>query len=169
MANIYITEQGSILRKTGDRLLVQKDDQLILDIQCHKVDAVLIFGNVQFTTQAVHEILEHDIEMAIFTRMGRLVGQITSPATRNIMLRFAQFRCYGNPVFRLNISKASVKAKISNCLFLIKKFAYNHPDNKLKNDVKTIQQYLTASDLAENLQQLLGIEGGVTKAYKKIG
>jgi len=165
MANIYITEQRSILRKTGDRLLVQKDDRVILDIQCHKVDAVLIFGNVQFTTQAVHEILEHDIEMAIFTRRGRLVGQITSPATKNIMLRLAQFRCYENPVFRLNISKAIVKAKISNCLFLIKKFAYNHPDKKLKNDIKTIQQYLRASDLAENLQQLLGIEGGAAKAY----
>src|SRR4030067_2519704 len=68
LANLYLTEQNSILRKTGDRLIVQKDDNTLLDVQCHKIDAVLIFGNVQFTTQAVHELFEHGIEMAILTR-----------------------------------------------------------------------------------------------------
>ena len=91
MANLYITEQRSILRKTGDRLIVEKDDHVLLDVQCRKVDAVLIFGNVQFTTQAVHELLEHDIELAIFTRNGRLIGQLTSPTTKNIELRIIQF------------------------------------------------------------------------------
>ncbi|MGB9496545.1 MAG: CRISPR-associated endonuclease Cas1 [Dissulfuribacterales bacterium] len=46
-ANLYLTEQNSILRKTGDRLIVEKDDEVLLDVQCHKIDAVLIFGNVQ--------------------------------------------------------------------------------------------------------------------------
>ena len=29
MANIYLTEQNSILRKTGDRLIVEKDDEVL--------------------------------------------------------------------------------------------------------------------------------------------
>lgn len=58
MATLYITEQNSVLRKTGNRLIVQKDNTVLLDVQCHKVDAVLIFGNVQFTTQAVHELFD---------------------------------------------------------------------------------------------------------------
>ncbi len=53
MANLYLTEQGSVLRKTGDRLIVQKDDEVLLDVQCNKINAVLIFGNVQVTTQEV--------------------------------------------------------------------------------------------------------------------
>ena len=48
MANLYLTEQNSILRKTGDRLIVQKNEETLLDVQCHKIDAVLIFGNVQY-------------------------------------------------------------------------------------------------------------------------
>ena len=36
----------------GDSLIVQKEDEVLLEVQCHKIDAVLIFGNVQFTTQA---------------------------------------------------------------------------------------------------------------------
>jgi len=83
MANLYLTEQGSILRKTGDRLIVQKEGEVLLDVPCNKIEAILIFGNVQFTTQAVHELFEHGIEMALLTRTGRLIGQITSPATKN--------------------------------------------------------------------------------------
>ena len=87
MANIYLTEQGSVLRKTGNRLTVYKNDEILLDVQCSKIDSVLIFGNVQFTTQqAVHELFEHGIEMALLTRTGRLVGQIPSPFTKNIEL-----------------------------------------------------------------------------------
>src|SRR3989304_3738681 len=36
MANLYITEQGAALRKTGDRLLVEKDEEIILDVPCDK-------------------------------------------------------------------------------------------------------------------------------------
>ncbi|MFH1897994.1 MAG: CRISPR-associated endonuclease Cas1 [Candidatus Desantisbacteria bacterium] len=72
MANLYLTEQGSVLRKTGDRLIVQKDDEILLDVQCSKINAILIFGNVQFTTQAVHELFEHGIEMALLTMTGMI-------------------------------------------------------------------------------------------------
>jgi len=51
MANLYSTEQGFVLRKTGDRIIVQKDDEILLDVQCNKINAVLILGNVQFTMQ----------------------------------------------------------------------------------------------------------------------
>lgn len=52
MANLYLTEQNSILRKSGDRLIVEKDNEVLLDVPCHKIEAVMIFGNVQVTTQA---------------------------------------------------------------------------------------------------------------------
>jgi len=58
---------------SGDRLIVQKDEEILLEVQCHKIDAVLIFGNVQFTTQAVHELFQHGIEMVILTRRGKLI------------------------------------------------------------------------------------------------
>ena len=128
MANLYLTEQNSILRKTGDRLIVQKNDEILLDVQCHKIEAVLIFGNVQFTTQVVHELFEHGIEMAILTRTGRLIGQITSPFTKNIALRIEQFRKYEDEGFRTRISREIVAGKIGNCLRMLRNFSYNHDD-----------------------------------------
>lgn len=165
MANLYLTEQNSILRKTGDRLIVEKDGQVLLDVQCHKIDAVLIFGNVQFTTQAVHELFEHGIEMAILTRSGRLIGQLTSPFTRNITLRIRQFVKYDDAAFRLEMSRTIVTSKIANCLHLLREFSYNHPEIDLKTQTSLLKIKQATINTAERIEQLLGIEGDAAKTY----
>ena len=167
MANLYITEQQSILRKTGDRLLVEKDGEIILDVQCHKIDAVFIFGNVQFTTQAVHELFEHGIEMAIMTRRGRLIGQITSPATKNIALRLAQFRRFDEPAFRLALARSVISGKLKNCLALMKGFSANHPEINIMEQMKALKIYSKSVPEAQSTEQLLGIEGSAARIYFK--
>jgi len=165
MANLYLTEQNSILRKTGDRLIVQKNDETLLDVQCHKIEAVLIFGNVQFTTQVVHELFEHGIEMAILTRTGRLIGQITSPFTKNIALRIEQFRKYEDADFRTMISREIVAGKIGNCLRMLRNFSYNHPEIDLGETAAGLKARLAAVSGATDIEQLMGIEGDAAKAY----
>jgi len=167
MANLYLTEQNSILRKKGDRLIVQKEDQILLDVQCHKIDAVLIFGNVQFTTQAVHELFEHGIELAILSRTGRLIGQLTSPVSRNIVLRLAQFKKYEDDAFRLKISKTIVGAKIKNGLAFIRSFSYNHPEIGFTSETGKMMEALDKVDSADSTERLLGLEGSTATVYFK--
>ena len=165
MANLYLTEQGSILRKTGDRLIVQKEGEILLDVPCNKIEAILIFGNVQFTTQAIHELFEHGIELALLTRTGRLIGQITSPATKNIELRVSQFKRNDDAVFKLNLSRSIVTGKIGNCLALLKSFSYNHPNAGLDveiSGIETLARDITGSD---NVASLRGIEGTTARIY----
>lgn len=49
VANLYLTEQGSVVRKTGDRLVVEKDRTELLEVECFKLDTVFLFGNVHVT------------------------------------------------------------------------------------------------------------------------
>ena len=50
VANLYLTEQGSVVRKTGDRLVVEKDRTELLEVECFKLDTIFLFGNVHVTT-----------------------------------------------------------------------------------------------------------------------
>lgn len=167
MANLYITEQNSILRKTGNRLILEKDDKILLDVQCHKIDAVLIFGNVQFTTQAVNELFDQGIEMSILSRNGRLKGQISSPFTKNIELRLMQFKLYWDDTFRLNVSKAILSGKIQNSLNMIRRFAYNHAEIGLSEELSDIAAIQKMIDAATMLDQLFGMEGSAAKFHFK--
>ena len=165
MANLYITEQNSTLRKTGDRLIVQKDKEVLLDVQCHKIDAVLIFGNVQFTTQAVHELFEHGIELAILTRTGRLIGQLTSPNTKNIELRLRQFRRYDDSKYRLDYAKELVAAKIWNSRCVVQSFSRNHPQADLGGIIEELKRIYERTADAVSLETLLGMEGTAARVY----
>lgn len=66
MPVLYVTEQRSIIRKTSDRLVVEKDGTVLMEIPCLKLDTVLVYGNVQVTAQALAEMLDHGIELADF-------------------------------------------------------------------------------------------------------
>jgi CRISPR-associated protein Cas1 len=167
MATLYITEQGAILRKTGDRMIVEKDDQVLLDVPCHKVDAVLIFGAVQVTIQALSDLLEHGIELALFTRHGRLKGQLTPIKSKNIVLRMAQFERARDPAFALQTAREVVRAKISNAIAVLRRFAYNHPERKSTLDIQVakLETHLAGIDRASDLSTLNGLEGAAARAY----
>jgi CRISP-associated protein Cas1 len=165
MANLYLTEQGSVLRKKGERLIVEKDEQVLLDVECHKIDAVLIFGNVQFTTQAVHELFEQGIELAILTKTGKLIGQITSPTTKNIELRVKQFKKYEDPDFKLSFSKSIVEGKIRNSLQMLRSFSYNHPDVNLKEQMEALEKEQNSIFHQNSIEGLNGVEGIAAKNY----
>src|SRR5204863_4592466 len=87
VAYLYLTEQGSILRKAGDRLLVEKDDEVLLDLPYHKLEMVLLFGNIQVTTQAMAELLEKGVGLSLFSRQGTYRGSLAPPRGKNIELR----------------------------------------------------------------------------------
>ena len=70
MATIYLTEQGSKLSKTSKRLVIEKDGQTLLEIPEFKVERVLIFGNVQITTQAMAFLLDNGIEVSFLSLYG---------------------------------------------------------------------------------------------------
>jgi CRISPR-associated protein Cas1 len=165
MSNLYITEQGAVLRKMGDRLVVSKEQETLLDVPCNKIGSVLIFGNVQFTTQAVHELFEHGIELAILTRAGRLIGQITSPTTKNIELRIEQFKRYSDEHFKLSLSQILVTGKLTNCLNLIRTFSYNHPEVNFDGEIDGIRSCLGEVPHAKAIDTLMGIEGIGARHY----
>lgn len=113
----------------------------------------------------VHELFEHGIEMAILTRTGRLVGQITSPATKNIILRIQQFKKFEDEVFRLEFAKTIVAAKIQNGLNLIRLYAYNHPEIDFTDVYEDLKVKIVSVGASLDMGQLLGTEGSAARVY----
>ncbi len=165
MAFLYITEQGAVLRKSGQRLVVEKDGSTLFDIPASKVAGVLIFGNVQVTTQAIHLALDLEIELALFSYHGRLLGQLTPPATGNIALRQAQYACKTDPGFTLSFSRAVVAGKLANALAFVREFAHNHPETDLQDEIKRLQAVGPQVEAVQDLPSLLGFEGTGARIY----
>jgi CRISPR-associated protein Cas1 len=165
--NIYITEQGSIIRKTGDRLIVEKEDEILIDIPFYKINAILIFGYVQVTTQAIRKMFEHNIELALLTRSGKLLGQITSPFTKNIELRIEQFKKYFDEEFKLKLARTIINGKLNNYLNFVQIFSSNHKEINFTEDVESLRIAIKKLESANTIEidSLRGFEGIGTKSY----
>lgn len=177
MAVLYLLEQNTILRKSGKRLLFchkppgasskpgVRERDILIDLPCEDVDQVMLFGNVQMTTQVMHQLLYHGIETAVFSYHGKLLGQLTPPAGKNIPLRLAQFDKYHDEKFRLHYAKTIVEYKITYSLDQLRLYEYNHPGTFSKADIKTIEQIADKIKTAEKCESLLGLEGAASAQY----
>jgi CRISPR-associated protein Cas1 len=165
MAYLYLTEQGALLRKEGERLLVVKDDETLLDVPVRQVEGVLVFGHVHLTTPALQLCLGHNVELALFTRRGRLLGQLTSPFPKNIELRQAQYGRAADASFTLGLARIFVAAKLGNALEYLREFAHNHPDTDLAQEMTQVAAARDQAAQAQDPARLLGLEGSGARAY----
>lgn len=165
MATLYITEQSSIIRKASDRLVIEKDDAVVAEISCLELDTVFLFGNVQVTTQALSEMLDHGIELALFTRGGKLRGQLTPPKAKNIRLRIKQYQASRSEDFCLQWAHEIVDAKIANSAEMLRRQRRNHPQAIALESVQALEALRVRAQTADSLQELLGVEGAAASRY----
>jgi CRISP-associated protein Cas1 len=166
MAFLYLTEQGSILRKAGDRLLVEKDDAVLLDLPYHKLETVLLFGNVQVTTQAMGELLEKGVNMSLFSSHGMYRGALTPPRGKNIDLRIAQFQAFRDTGRALSIARATVQAKIANGVAVLDLYRrHGEVSEDFERRKTALAGAVAAAGAATDIAVLDGTEGAAAREY----
>ena len=114
---------------------------------------------------AIQLLLRRGVELALFSRNGRLLGQLTDPATKNIDLRKAQFGCHEKADFVLSLARALVSAKLANCLEFVRQFGYNHPETLLDAEAEQLDGLRPRNNEAAGLSALLGLEGSGARVY----
>jgi CRISPR-associated protein Cas1 len=82
-----LTEQGSKLRKTSEGLVVEKNGETVLEVPAFGIDCVLVFGNVQLSTQAISFLLENGIDVNFLSMSGKFKGKLVPVESKNIFLK----------------------------------------------------------------------------------
>ena len=165
MTTLYLTEQGATLRKTGERLIVEKDKRELLEIECFKVDTVFAFGNVHVTTPALTTLLGHGIELAFLSLNGRLKGQLTPPKAKNVLLRVAQYQKHQDAPFALDLARRFVHGKVRNAVSLLARQHRNYPERGFAAYRQELGRLLRRSEEAPTLDSLRGLEGSAARTY----
>ncbi len=113
-AVLYVQEPGSHVGKRSEHLVVRKDGQEVTRVPMHAIRQVVVFGNVQVSTQALETLVTNEIPVAYLTGYGRFIGTFAPAERKNVGLREAQFRRFADAAECLTLSKAVVRAKLTN-------------------------------------------------------
>lgn len=113
-AVLYLQEPGSFVGKRSEHLIVKKDGAEIQRVPLALVRQVVVFGNVQLSTQALECLTQADVPVVYLTGYGRFVAALQPAPKKNVTLRVNQYRVFTDPAHALTLARAVVRAKISN-------------------------------------------------------
>ncbi|MCL6479842.1 MAG: CRISPR-associated endonuclease Cas1 [Peptococcaceae bacterium] len=166
MSTVYVCEQGAIIKKSGQRIVVARDRKVLLEIPVFKVKRVLLYGNVQLTSQAAALLLDSGVDVNFLTFGGRMRGRLTSTLSKNIFLRLAQYERWKDKAFKSSFAAAVVRGKLKNMHSFLLRFRRNHPEADfaaaLAGIEKTLEQ-IKNKDLS--VEDLFGLEGNCSRLY----
>lgn len=165
MSVIYLKEQGTYVQKVGERVIVTKNGQTLLDIPVFQVENLAVIGNVQITTQALHLLMRNGVDVSYFTRSGEYLGASSAESARNIFLRFEQYKCFMDEGRRLEIAGTIVDGKICNQIEMIKRFRWAENDYDWQVDIDRMEQIRKTIPEKTDTHELMGIEGICSQIY----
>jgi CRISPR-associated protein Cas1 len=113
-AVLYLQEPGSHVGKRSEHLVVKKDGAEIQRTPIAAIRQVVVFGNVQVSTQALECLATLEVPVVYMTGHGRFIAALQPAPTKNVQLRADQYRLFSDPHRAFQIARAAVRAKISN-------------------------------------------------------
>lgn len=178
---LYVDEQGAVIKKQGERVLVFKNVKVssgdkenysvdagmekVREIPIIKLGQLVICGNVNLTTPLMRFLLRGNIPVAFLSEYGRYEGMLTPAVSKNSILRIAQHQAINESQKVLELSKGFVMAKLSNMRTLLMRRARVKEEKVLEEGVKRLKLSMDQVEKARRLEELLGIEGSGTSAY----
>ncbi len=168
---LYVDEQGCAIKKTGERILVAKENEILRDVPLIHLGQVVISGNVNLTTPAMQTLLHEGIPVVFLSAYGRYHGALTPQVSRNSLLRCEQHKVANTPPACLDLSKAFVRGKVVNMRTMLQRRKWQAPDSAdstldpLLANIKAMKAMEKRVDRATELSELLGIEGNASALY----
>ncbi len=166
MSTLYVTEPGARIEKEYHRLLVTKDDEVLLRVPVRKVTAVVLVGRVGVTTPALQALLAAEIPLWLVSRTGELLGRLLPPTAANLPLRQAQFRRNDDENFAFALARAIVSGKIRNQYVLAARLARRRGwKESASSALELLRRAIGQAQEAQTPDSLRGIEGQAAKRY----
>lgn len=166
---LYITTPETYLRLDNDTLRVEVEHETRLRVPLHHLNSVVCFGHTGLSAPLMHRLAESGIALVLLDGNGRFKARLEGAVTGNVLLRQAQFQRVADPVFTLDMARASVAGKIKNTRQVLQRGAR---EAKVEDEAKVLARL--ADDLAaalralpevKDLDSLRGVEGSAARQY----
>ena len=165
MPTLYVIEPGARIEKEYGRLLVTKDDEVLMRVPLQRVSQVVLVGRAGVTTPALHALLNANVPLLLTSRSGKTLGRLLPPTASNLPLRQAQYRRNDQGDFSHRLAQAIVVGKIRNQRVLAQRLARRHPHIQAQDTLNEMKDAIARTRQAATLDELLGIEGQGARRY----
>ena len=90
-AILYVQEPGAHVGLRSEHLVISLHGRQISRVPIASVRQVVVFGNVQVSTQAIHVLMAAEVSLSYLSGYGRFIAAVLPAPPKNVALRAAQY------------------------------------------------------------------------------
>jgi CRISPR-associated protein Cas1 len=162
MPTLYVDEQGAVLRKRAQQILITKGRKVLRELPLNKVDRVVLIGRgVQISTVLMAEFHERGVPVMITNqRDSHAYGDGFGPS-KLVTLRMKQMLKMTDPVWALEQARTIVAGKLVNQRALLSREGWPAAPTAIAQ----IDNAIAALATAPTVDVVRGHEGAGAAAY----
>ena len=162
---LYILDQGAVISKKHDLLLITLQDQELMQIPIKSVGALVLLGPIQITTQAILACGQSDIPISFHTQQGHFRSYCFPSSSKNVFLRMKVYDLSKDHDFCLKFSKKTVASKIKNGIELLQRYHLSNRSHFKFLNKRQMEKVLQKIEDTTSIESLLGLEGHGADLY----
>ena len=124
---VYVRDHRARVRHRHGSLLVSSPDGS-QRIPLEAIDAVVMFGGAQVTTQALEACVRRGVRVTALQMSGAVRFVVSNATGGNVHLRASLYRAISDEAHSLALSKAIVAAKLQNSRKVVDRWARDEKD-----------------------------------------
>ncbi len=166
---LYVSSQGSYLRKEGETIVVEREQEKVLQLPVHTIGGIVCFGNVLCSPFLLGFCAERDIGVSFLSEHGRFLAAVRGPVSGNVLLRRRQYRMADDEAATKAIAANIVAVKLANCRVVMNRAVRDHGEKLDAEEVKgastAIDRVIASVSDATDCNAIRGFEGMAAAEY----
>jgi CRISPR-associated protein Cas1 len=169
---LYVTLEGSYLRKDGAAVEICHQGETKLRVPLHNLDGIACFGwDISCSAALMAACSEAKVALSFHTPHGRFLAATNGFTSGNILLRREQYRRADHEPSSVTIAANMIAAKLANTRHVLMRASRDHGEKYPDRALTLIQSAdflairIGLIPRATTLDSLRGIEGDSAAAY----
>ena len=168
LSTVYVRNHRARVRHRRGALLVSSPDGN-QRIPLEAIDALVVLGGAQVTTQALDACVRRGVRVAALQMSGAVRFVVNGATSGNVHLRTALFRAAMNDAQSLVLAKAIVAAKLQNSRKVVERWSRDARNptegEQLAARGEQIRERIARLTDAETADHVRGVEGDAARIY----
>lgn len=165
---LYVTDHRARISCRQSCLLVAGGDGLQTRVPLEPLEAVVLVGHAQVTSEALAACAERKVRLVSLRANGRIRYAVSGRLNGNVLLRMAQYRAASAPERVADIDRCIVAGKLQNARRLLLRWSWDAKpveQKRLARHATGIADRIEALPRAASENSIRGFEGEGSRIY----
>lgn len=169
---IYVTTENAWVRKDGENLVVEAEEQILGRAPLHMLEGLVCFGRAGVSPAALAACAEAGICVSLLDPNGRFLARVEGARSGNVLLRRSQYRLADTPEQALGIVRGIVAAKTANQRTVIQRVLRDYGEvlpalacEDLTGAVSKLGDAARRALQGQDVAVVRGVEGEAARTY----